>query len=247
MSTRKIWILTMFDKYFDAFSEYGVISKALSGERSQELSIKLIPVSIPKHCQKGFKGVDSAPYGGGAGMVMRADALKEALYEGIIKPGKYTDLKKELHIVYPAPRGKTWSNERAKEFAKERFSNDSSKDIVFICGRYEGVDERFLNNYVDEYISIGNFILTGGELAVMTVLDSSLRFVDDILGNKASAVDESFNDNKIEYPLYTRPMEFEGVSPPSTLTGGDHKKIDELRESQKDEMTKTYREDLLID
>lgn len=233
----------MFEEYFDAFKEYGVISKALSGERSKGLKISLIPVSIPSNCKKGFKGVDSAPYGGGAGMVMRADALKEALYEGIITPGGYKDIKSELHIIYTAPRGKTWSNEYAKEFAVRNFSNES-KDIVFICGRYEGVDERFLTNYVNEFISIGDFILTGGELAVMTILDSSLRFVGDILGNKMSAVDESFNDNQIEYPLYTRPMEFEGIKPPEVLTGGDHAKIEDERLNQKKLMTKKFRPDL---
>lgn len=244
MKVKKIWILTMFDQYFDAFKEYGVISKALNNERSSSISFELIPVSIPKYCKKGFKGVDSAPYGGGAGMVMRADALKEALENGVLSPGGYKT-KDDLHIVYPAPRGKTWNNERCKAFAKANFSLDSDKDLVFICGRYEGVDERFLDNYVDEYISIGNFILTGGELAVMMILDSSLRFVDEILGNKLSAIDESFSTNQIEYPLYTRPMSFEGVTPPDTLTGGNHKKIEELRESQKNEMTKKYREDLI--
>ncbi len=244
MKIKKIWVLTMFDEYFDAFKEYGVISKALNNERSSTIKFELIPVSIPKFCKKGFKGVDSAPYGGGAGMVMRADALKEALYEGILKPGGY-ESKDDLHIVYPAPRGETWNNDLCKSFAKKNFSLDSKKDLVFICGRYEGIDERFLNKYVDEYISIGNFILTGGELAVMMILDSSLRFVDEILGNKLSAVDESFSDNRLEYPLYTRPMDFEGVLPPEVLTSGDHSKIEQEKESQKNIMTLKFRRDLL--
>lgn len=243
MRVKKIWILTMFDQYFEAFKEFGVISKALNNERSTSIKFELIPVSIPKYCKKGFKGVDSAPYGGGAGMVMRADALKEALENGILAPGNYKS-KDELHIVYPAPRGKTWNNDRCKDFAKRNFSSDSDKDLVFICGRYEGVDERFLNNYVNEYISIGNFILTGGELAVMMILDSSLRFVDEILGNKLSAVDESFLNNQIEYPLYTRPLDFEGQAPPEVLTNGDHAKIEKEKVEQKKIMTNKYRDDL---
>lgn len=233
----------MFEDYFDSFLEYGVVSKALKNERSKDIQFEVHVISIPKFSQKGFKGVDAAPYGGGAGMVMRADTLKEALYEGVIRPGNYKS-KDDLHIVYTAPRGKTWDNEYAKSFAKSNLSKKSDKDLVFLCGRYEGVDERFLTNYVDEFISIGNFILTGGELAVMTILDSSLRFVPNILGNKLSAVDESFNNQKIEYPLYTRPMEFEGLTPPEVLTSGDHKKIEIERESQKEMMTEKFRPDL---
>jgi tRNA (guanine37-N1)-methyltransferase len=236
----------MFKEYFEPFREYGVVSKALSRNSSSKQTFEFIPVSIPDNIEKGFKGVDDSPYGGGAGMVMRADALKESLINGVIAAGGYAvdKIKEQLHIVYTAPRGRTWDGSYAREFA-EKLSDSFSKDIVFICGRYEGIDERFLENYIDEYISLGDFILTGGELAVMTILDSSLRFVPGVLGNKLSAQDESFVDGKIEYALFTRPANFEGKSVPIELISGDPKKIDTFKENSKEILTKKFRSDLL--
>ena len=116
---------------------------------------------------------------------------------------------------------------------------------MFICGRYEGVDERFLEKYVDKYYSIGDFVLTGGELAVMTILDSAVRCVPGILGNKLSSEHDSFEDGLIEYPQYTKPQEFEGINVPEILIGGHHKKIEEWQLEEKKRMTKKWRPDLL--
>ncbi|MCB9060881.1 MAG: tRNA (guanosine(37)-N1)-methyltransferase TrmD [Halobacteriovoraceae bacterium] len=238
----KIWVITLFPEYFNPFKENGVVGQTLSGNRGKK--IELNTVQLSDYSPKKFKGVDDSPYGGGAGMVIRADVLKDALFDGVIKPGNYNDYKKELHIVYPAPRGYTWCHEQAVEFAEKHFT-ENSPDLVFICGRYEGIDERFLINYVDEYISVGNFILTGGELAVMTILDSSLRFAPGVLGNKLSSKDESFSRHGLEYPLYTRPSEFEGLGVPSILTSGNHLKIAEFKEKSAIKMTEKYRPDLL--
>lgn len=236
----------MFEHYFDSFKEFGVLSKAFNNERSSEILLSLNIVPIPKYCAKGFKGVDDSIFGGGAGMVMRPDALKEALINGVVNAGNYGEnWKEKLHIIYPAPRGTKWVQNEVEDFAQKYFSSKESKDLVFICGRYEGVDERFLENYVNEFISLGDFILTGGELAVMTILDSSLRYAPGILGNKASLNEESFASGMIEYPLYTRPVEFEGKEVPKVYQTGHHKNIKLFNVDQSKKMTLQYRPDLL--
>lgn len=241
---KNIWVLSMFEDYFDRFTDYGVIGQVFRGDRIGEVEFKFHSVSIPAHCKKGFKGVDDSPYGGGVGMIMRPDVLENALLEGVVKAGGYTDIKEELHIVCPAPRGVSWNHEVAVDFAKRNLSSES-KDLVFICGRYEGIDERFLELYVNEFISLGDFILTGGELATMVILDSAMRFSPGVLGNKLSAVDESFHENKLEYALYTKPFSFAGLEVPEELKSGNHKRIVEFKEKSSEEMTAKYRPDLL--
>lgn len=237
----------MFDSYFESFKEYGVLGSTFRNERGDGLRFELNTVSLPAFSPKGFKGVDSSPFGGGAGMIMRADVLKNALIEGVVIPGGYDEanIKSDLHIVCPSPRGKTWDQHKAKEFAQSYLSPDTDKDIVFICGRYEGMDERFLENYVDQFISVGDFILTGGEVATMIILDSAMRFSSGVLGNKISAVDESFANGQLEYALYTRPQEFEGEKVPQVLLNGNHKKIEEFKKESSLEITKKYRPELL--
>jgi tRNA (guanine37-N1)-methyltransferase len=221
-----------------------VAANALANRKASEGEFEVNMVDLKEHSKKGYKGVDDAPYGGGAGMVMRADVLKQALFEGVFKPGKYQSLE-QLHVVYTAPRGRTWENEYAKEFAANYLDFKTDKDVVFVCGRYEGVDERFLEKYVDEFISLGDYILTGGELAVMTILDSALRFVPGVLGNKLSAVEESFQNANIEHPLYTRPATFEDMEVPSELMSGHHAKIEAFKGQKSAEFTKRFRPDLL--
>lgn len=240
---KRIWIITLFPQYFGPFLDVGVAANALRNEKKSTGEFEVNLIDLKNFSPKNFKGVDAAPYGGGAGMVMRADVLKASITEGVIAAGGYED-KEELHIVYPAPRGRTWDNQYAKDFARDILDFGTDKDVVFICGRYEGIDERFLENYVNEYISLGNFILTGGELAVMTILDSALRFVPGVLGNKLSAVDESFEEGSLEYPLYTRPRDFEGKLPPEVLVNGDHKKIEAFKLQGSIEMTEKFRPDL---
>ncbi len=237
---KKIFILTIFPEYFKAFQEVGIISKALSGERSLDFNINLEVINIRDFAKNNYKSVDDYPYGGGAGMVMKADVLADAINEGVLKNHSYK--KEDLHIIYPGPRGKTFSNNKAKDIAKKI---SSEKTLVFICGRYEGIDERFLNRYVDEYISLGDFILTGGELATLSILDASLRFVDGLLGNRLSNLDESFQNDQIEYAQYTRPSLFEGIEVPSVLMNGNHKLIQEYKKESSLEITKKYRPDLL--
>lgn len=247
MSTKRIWIITLFPEYFEPLKECGVLGRALRNEHEGESKFELNTIQLRHFSPKDYKGVDDAPFGGGVGMVMRPDVLKKALMDGVVAAGGYNPekIKEELHVVCPAPRGVVWHHHECVRFAKESLSFEQTKDIVFICGRYEGIDERFLEKYVDEFISMGDFILTGGELAVMTILDSAMRFVPGVLGNKLSAVEESFASGKLEHPLYTRPREFDGMEVPKPFIDGNHKLMDEFKAAKTLEMTKKYRPDLL--
>lgn len=243
MITRRIWILTLFPEYFKPLLECGISGAAFRGERSSELKFEMKLVNIRDFATTKYKSVDDTPFGGGPGMVMRADILKSALLSGVVEAGDYAGVE-DLTVIYTSPRGKVWDNKVAREFGVTVLGH-SSKDVVFICGRYEGVDERFLQKYVNQFYSIGDYVLTGGELAVMTMLDSAVRFVPGILGNKLSSEHDSFEDGLIEYPQYTKPQEFEGTGVPEVLLSGHHKKIEEWQLEQKKLMTKILRPDLL--
>lgn len=243
MILRKIWILTLFPEYFKPLLECGISGSAFRGERSENIKFEIQFVNIRDYSMTKYKSVDDTPYGGGPGMVMRADILKDALVKGVVEKGGYESLD-QLQVIYTSPRGKVWNNKVAREFGTEVLGHET-KDVVFICGRYEGVDERFLQKYVNEYYSLGDFVLTGGELAVMTMLDSAVRFVPGILGNKLSSEYDSFEDGLIEYPQYTKPQEFEGMTVPEVLMSGHHKKIQEWQRQEQIAMTKKHRPDLL--
>lgn len=248
MKIKRIWILTMFPEYFIPLQECGVLGSALRNERATNAGeFELITVKISDFCAKGFKGVDDAPFGGGQGMIMRPDVMENALLRGVVQAGGYDQqkIKDQLHIVCPLPRGAVWKHQEAIKFATEVLSFECDKDVVFICGRYEGIDERFLEMYVDQYLSLGDYIITGGELAVMIILDAAMRFVPGVVGNKLSVEEESFASGPLEHPLYTRPREFHGMLVPEPYLNGHHKNIEALKKKQSLEMTKKYRPDLL--
>lgn len=239
---KRIWILTLFPEFFKPLLECGIAGSALRGERSEgDFKFEVHCVNIRDYSTTKYKSVDDTPYGGGPGMVMRADILRDALIKGVVEAGNYQALS-ELNVIYTSPRGKVWNNQVARHFGQNQLSNE--KDLVFICGRYEGIDERFLQKYVNEFYSIGDFVLTGGELAVMLMLDSAVRFVPGILGNKLSSEADSFEDGLIEYPQYTKPREFEDMEVPEILMNGHHKKIEEWQREQKIRLTKELRPDL---
>jgi tRNA (guanine37-N1)-methyltransferase len=245
---KRIWVLTLFPEYFDAFLKCGVAGKALANERMihEKNQFELNIVNIRDYALNKYKSVDDTAYGGGAGMVMLPEVLKNAFMKGIVEAGQYREnFKDQLHVIYTSPRGKTWDSDYAKNISSRFFQFEpNEKDLVFICGRYEGIDERFLANYVDEHISLGDFILTGGELAVLVFLDSSLRYVPGVLGNKVSAEEESFENNLLEQPQYTKPREFEGIQVPEIMLSGHHEKIKKFEFEEKMRMTKLYRPDL---
>lgn len=243
---KTIWIITLFPDVFTSYFSQGVLGKALTGERNLEgTDLKVKVLNLRDYSNNNYKGVDDSPYGGGSGMVMRADILKNALKAGLCENDeqKFGDLKKNFLVIFPAPRGVVWNTQIAKDFALNKIASDS-RDLVFICGRYEGIDERFLELYVDEFYSVGDYILTGGELAVMCMMDSAMRFVPGMLGNKLSCIDESFSDGLLEYPQYTKPRDFQGMKVPEVLLSGHHQNILEYQNEQKQKLTQKYRPDL---
>lgn len=239
---KRIWILSLFPEYFGPLLNCGIAGSALRGERKEEdFSFEVHLLQLRDFSKNKYKSVDDSPYGGGPGMIMRADVLKDAL-EAVVEQGGYSS-SEDLEVIYTSPRGKVWDNKEAREFGGSILSK--GKDPVFICGRYEGIDERFIEKYVSRIYSLGDYVLTGGEIAVLAILDSALRFVPGVLGNKVSANEDSFEDGLLECPQYTRPAEFEGIPVPEVLSGGNHKKILEWQKEKKLELTKKNRPDLL--
>ncbi|MFK7839373.1 MAG: tRNA (guanosine(37)-N1)-methyltransferase TrmD, partial [Bdellovibrionales bacterium] len=190
-------------------------------------------VNIRDFASGVHKSVDDTPYGGGAGMVMRADIIEGALLS-IPKPGRK---------IYLSPRGKPLTQAMAQEFSQKT-------DITLLCGRYEGVDQRVLDAYDFEEISIGDYVLSGGEPAAMIFMDVCIRLLDGVMGNDETVSEESFSNGLLEYPHYTRPATWEtkdgeALDVPDVLKSGDHKKIDEWRNSQSKDITQARRPDLL--
>ncbi len=241
---KKVWIITLFPEFFKPLFETGVVGSAMRGERGPMPKLHFLNPS--DFNDKGFKGVDAAPYGGGAGQVMRADVLENTLHRGVYDGGDYTaSLKDSLHICYLGPRGETFNAQMAQMMCENYLLNEGSKDLVFICGRYEGIDERYIEAYVDQHISLGDFVLSGGELALLPIIDAILRFYPGVLGNSVSAVDESFSNGLLEYPQYTRPQVACGLEVPAILSSGHHEKVKGWRDEQSLIMTRKYRPDLL--
>ncbi|MBR2871607.1 MAG: tRNA (guanosine(37)-N1)-methyltransferase TrmD, partial [Clostridia bacterium] len=173
---------------------------------------------------------DDLPYGGGAGMVMTPQPIVDSV--------RAVDPENKAKRIYMSPKGRTLSVDIAKELAKE-------ENLLFLCGHYEGVDERALEICGFEDLSIGDYVLTGGELASMVVIDALLRFLPGVLGSDASALDESFSEGLLEYPQYTRPVVFEGLEVPDVLLSGHHANIDKWRREQAQELTLRKRPDII--
>ena len=218
----KINILTLFPEMFDIFN-HSIIGKAKSNGIVKIDAINIRDFTLNKH-----KKVDDYPYGGGAGMVMTPQPLVDAIRNTkAINKGK---------VVFLGPRGKTFNQEMAKKLSKE-------DELIFVCGHYEGIDER-VYKYIDIEISLGDFILTGGEMAAIPVIDSILRLKSGVLGKEESYEDESFSEGLLEYPQYTRPEEFEGDKVPEILLSGHHENIRKWRRAKSLLITKERRKDL---
>lgn len=218
----KINILTLFPEMFDIFN-HSIIGKA---KDNGLLSIEAI--NIRDYTKNKHKKVDDYPYGGGAGMVMAPQPIVDSL--------KAVKEHNKGKVIFLGPRGKTFNHSIGKELAKE-------EELIFICGHYEGIDER-VYKYIDMEISIGDFILTGGEMAAIPVIDSILRLREGVLGKQESFMDESFSDGALEYPQYTRPEEFEGDKVPEVLLSGHHENIRKWRRLKSLEITRERRPDL---
>ena len=221
----KIAILSLFPEMFDSFLTTSIIGRA----REDKL-IDIQPVNIRPYSEKKHKNTDDYPFGGGAGMVMMAQPIVDCV----------RDMRKKGYngrCIYMSPRGKALTQEKVMELSQE-------DGLIILCGHYEGVDQRAIDLVVDEEISLGDFILTGGELAAMALTDAVARYVPGVLGSDESTGEESFTDGLLEYPQYTRPREYEGMEVPEVLLNGDHAKIRKWRREQSLQVTLKMRPDL---
>lgn len=223
----KFYVLTLFpDMIMDG------INTSITGRAIQNGVISVEAINIRDYATNKHKHVDDYPYGGGAGMVMQAEPIYRAYMDLVDRIGH------KPRVVYMTPQGRVFKQTIARELSKE-------EDLVILCGHYEGVDERVLEMIVTDHISIGDYVLTGGELPAMVVIDAISRLVPDVLHNEDSAEYETFYQNMLEYPQYTRPEEFMGRRVPEVLLSGHHKNIEAWRREQSLARTRERRPDLL--
>ncbi|MGN0813618.1 MAG: tRNA (guanosine(37)-N1)-methyltransferase TrmD [Candidatus Coproplasma sp.] len=219
----KITILTLFPEMFSP------LFQSILGRAVEEKKISIEVVNIRDYAENKHLKCDDYPFGGGAGMVMMPQPIGSAI-EAI-------DPEHRARRIYMSPKGEVFRQQKVFELL-------SYDHIILLCGHYEGVDQRVIDLYIDEEISVGDYVLTGGELPAMVVCDCVARYVDGVISG-ASLVDESFSDNLLEYPQYTRPAEYKGLSVPEVLLSGNHAKIDQWRREQSKKLTAARRPDLI--
>ena len=219
----KITILTLFPEMFSALSQ-SILGRA---QKSGKFSVDI--VDIRDYTEDKHLKCDDYPFGGGAGMVMMAQPIGSAI--------EAVDPDHKARRIYLSPKGKTFRQEKVFELVEE-------EHLVLLCGHYEGVDQRAIDLFIDEEISIGDYVLTGGELPAMVVADCVARYVEGVLSPE-SLVQESFSENLLEYPQYTRPVEYRGLTVPEVLRSGNHAEIDKWRRAQAEAVTRKMRPDLL--
>ena len=221
-----MWQAQVFTLYPEVFP--GPLSKGLYGKALSKELWNLKVVNIRNAAEDKHKTVDDTPYGGGSGMLLKADTLAKSLDQNKTEGDR---------IIYLSPKGKKFDQLYAQELSKE-------KSVSFICGHFEGVDERVLSTRNIEEVSIGDYVLSGGETAAFVVIDSILRLLPGVLGNENSKMDESFENGLLEYPQYTKPQIWEEKAVPEVLLSGDHNKIKDWRLSQSEAITRVRRPDL---
>ncbi len=219
-------IISIFPQMFEPFCKHGVVGKAVA---SGLVGLNLY--NPRDYADDKHRTVDDRPYGGGAGMVMAAPPLREAVVAA-------KKSREQAKVIYLTPQGRSLD----QEYLVELFERDQH---IFVCGRYEGLDERFIQKYVDEECSLGDFVISGGELAAMVVVDALARLLPGVCGNYESVQEDSFYQGLLDYPHYTRPLVFEDVAVPEVLTSGDHQAIKDWRDKQRVNSTRLKRPDLL--
>ena len=219
----KIDVLTLFPEMFEP------LKASLIGKAQENKTLKINVINIRDFSKDKHKKCDDYPFGGGAGMLM----TPQPIFDAITSISGY----KKAHKIYMSPKGAPLVQKRVTELAK--FDH-----IIILCGHYEGIDERVIDLLIDEEISLGDFVLTGGEIPAMALVDAVARFVPGVLGSEESAQDESFSNNLLEYPQYTRPQEFKGLKVPEVLVSGNHAEIAKWRQEQAQKITKQRRPDI---
>ena len=222
-------IITLFPEAFP-----GTLGLSLTGKALDLGLWRLIPIALRPFGEGKHRNVDDTPAGGGAGMVLRADVLDRALDEAAV--GANPDRLK-WPVIYLSPRGRPFDQAMAHRFA-------ACDGLTMICGRFEGIDQRVIDHHQIEEVSLGDFVLTGGEIAAQAMLDATVRLLPKVLGNQASTEDESFSDGLLEHPQYTKPAEWQGLPIPDVLQSGHHGEIAKWRKAQAEELTKVRRPDL---
>lgn len=222
-------VISLFPDMFAAFCEQGVIGRAISAGLIAVDVINPRDFALDKH-----RTVDDRPYGGGPGMLMKVQPLADAIYAAKQK------LQRDARVVYLSPQGKLLRQDTVQEYCQY-------SDIILVAGRYEGIDERVIATLIDEELSIGDYVLSGGELPAMVLMDAISRFVPGVLGHDSSAYEDSFAAGLLDCPHYTRPEQYQGLTVPSVLLSGDHEKIRQWRLSQAIQRTIERRPDLLND
>ncbi len=226
----RIDIITIFPKMFEPVLNESIIKRAQNKKKVKIFIHNLRDYSCDKH-----RKVDDRPFGGGSGMVMRPEPIFHVVED---LKSEVRSQKSEVRVMLLSPQGKTLTQRIAKQLSK-------NKHLILICGHYEGIDERVRRYLIDEEISIGDYVLTGGELPAMILIDCIVRLIPGVLGDKKSLKFESFQDNLLEYPQYTRPANFKGMKVPSILLSGNHKKIKEWRKTEAIKITRGKRPDLI--
>ena len=219
----KITVLSLFPEIVDGYFKSSIMAKAVEKGIVDYSAVNIRDFAFDRH-----RTCDDYPYGGGAGMVLKPEPLSGALDSVNAK---------ERRVIYPSPSGRLFDQKYAAELAE-------AEDLVFICGRYEGIDQRIIDLYVDDEISIGDYVISSGEISALVIIDSVYRLLDGVI-NGESLLEESFSDGLLEYPHYTRPAVFKGLEVPEVLVSGHHAKIKEWRKEKQLEKTKKNRPDLL--
>ncbi len=234
----RIDIITLFPEFFDGFMQHSIVGRAIKSGK-----IEVVTHNLRDYSDDKYKSVDDHPYGGGPGMVLRFDVLMRALND-VKKIINHKFSNSQIKTILLTPQGQVYKQKEALELSKET-------NLILICGHYEGFDER-IREYVDLEISIGDYVLTGGEIPAMVLIDSVTRLLPGVLGDDSSSQDESFSPSTssgstrlLEYPQYTRPLEYDGKKVPEILTGGNHAEIDKWRRGQANSKTETKRPDLI--
>ncbi len=221
----KLTVITLFPDLIRNYLNDALLAKAIS---QNKLEVQVI--SLRDHAEGNYKSVDEIPFGGGDGMVIKADVLEKALTAA---------QSSAKHVIYLSPQGKPWNQAKAQVMATE------AKEFILICGRYAGIDQRFIHQYVDEEISIGDYVLSGGELAALVLIESISRFIPGVLGDQQSACNDSFADGLLEAPQFTRPAVWQDLAVPAVLMSGNHQKIADWKKFCSYLVTKKKRPDLL--
>ena len=228
----RIDVITIFPDFFQGPIDYGIVKRARAAGLVSITAHDLRRWTTDKH-----HVVDDRPFGGGDGMILKPEPIFEAV-EGLTGKSRREDFSKDTRVVLLSPQGRVFSQAVAEDLS-------TSAQVVLLCGRYEGVDERVAEALVTDEVSIGDYVLSGGEAAAMVIIDAVVRLIPGALGSETSALNESFSTDMLDYPHYTRPPEFRGMKVPEVLLSGNHAEIERWRETAATEKTRRMRPDLL--